>query len=87
MTRALEYRYGIAANRDQFIHRLVQVLLVGLAIGMTRTVVPALAKSGFGVARGSFLPLASVTLPMFASGLLLLIFGAETRPALSKPLS
>lgn len=53
------HRYGITANRVQFIHQLVQVLLVGLAIGMTRTVVPALAESEFGVARGSFLLLAS----------------------------
>lgn len=59
MTLAPEYRYGIAVNRDQFIHQLLQVLLVGLAIGMTRTVVPALAESEFGVARGSFLLLAS----------------------------
>lgn len=70
MTRAPEYRYGIAANRDQFIHQLMQVLLVGLVIGMTRTVVPALAESGFGAARGSFLLLASVALLMLASGLL-----------------
>lgn len=55
MTHAADYRYGIAANRVQFVHQLVQVLLVGLAIGMTRTVVPALAESEFGVARGSFL--------------------------------
>jgi MFS family permease len=53
------FRYGIAANRTQFVHQLVQVLLVGFAIGMTRTVVPALAESEFGVARGSFLLLAA----------------------------
>ena len=34
-------------------------MLVGVAIGMTRTVVPALAESEFGLERGSFLPLAS----------------------------
>jgi len=53
------YQFGIAANREQFVHQLVQVLLVGLAIGMTRTVVPALAESEFGLARGSFLLLTS----------------------------
>ena len=47
--------HGIAENRAQFTHQLVQVLLVGFAIGMMRTVVPALAESEFGVARGSFL--------------------------------
>src|SRR5512145_3146245 len=56
---ATGYRYGIAVNLGQFVHQLVQVLLVGLAIGMTRTVVPALAESEFGVARGSFLLLAA----------------------------
>jgi MFS family permease len=34
-------------------------MLVGFAIGMTRTVVPALAESEFGLERGSFLLLAS----------------------------
>lgn len=56
---AQEHRFGIAENRGQFIHQLVQVLLVGFAIGMTRTVVPALAESEFGVARGSFVLLSA----------------------------
>lgn len=59
MSCATHYESGIAANREQFVHQLIQVLLVGLAIGMTRTVVPALAESEFGLARGSFLLLAS----------------------------
>lgn len=46
---------GIRENLTQFSHQLVQVLLVGFAIGMMRTVVPALAETEFGVARGSFL--------------------------------
>lgn len=46
---------GIRENLTQFTHQLIQVLLVGFALGMTRTVVPALAESEFGVARGSFL--------------------------------
>lgn len=46
---------GIRENLAQFSHQLVQVLLVGFAIGMMRTVIPALAESEFGVARGSFL--------------------------------
>jgi len=48
------YRYGIRDNFAQFTHQLVQVFLVGLTIGMTRTVVPALAESEFGVPAGSF---------------------------------
>lgn len=46
---------GIRENLTQFTHQLIQVLLVGFAVGMTRTVIPALAESEFGVARGSFL--------------------------------
>jgi MFS family permease len=48
---------GIRENLTQFTHHLIQVLLVGFAIGMTRTVIPALAETEFGVARGSFLAL------------------------------
>jgi MFS family permease len=56
---ATTYQFGIAENRNQFVLQLVQVLLVGLAIGMTRTVVPALAESEFGVERGSFVLLSA----------------------------
>lgn len=51
--------HGIRANFDQFVHQLIQVLLVGFALGMMRTVVPALAEHEFGVARGSFMLLTS----------------------------
>ncbi len=47
--------FGIRANLGQFIHQLLQVLLVGMTIGMMRNVVPALAESEFGVPRGSFM--------------------------------
>ena len=47
--------FGIHANRGQFLQQLLQVLLVGMTLGMMRTVVPALAESEFGVPRGSFL--------------------------------
>ncbi len=53
---------GIRENLAQFTHQLIQVLLVGFAIGMTRTVIPALAESEFGVARGSFLLLTAFVL-------------------------
>lgn len=51
--------YGIRRNLPQFLHQLLQVLLVGLTIGMMRTVVPALAESEFGVPRNSFMLLTS----------------------------
>ena len=47
--------HGLRENLGQVLHQLLQVLLVGLALGMMRTVVPALAEAEFGVARGSFL--------------------------------
>ena len=52
-----QYRFGIRNNLVQFAHQLLQVFFVGLTIGMTRTVVPALAETEFGVAKGSFLML------------------------------
>jgi len=51
------YTHGIRENLHQFLHQLAQVFLVGLTLGMTRTVVPALAESEFGVASGSFMML------------------------------
>ena len=54
--------HGIRANRQQFAHLLLQVLLVGLTIGMMRTVVPALAEAEYGVPRNSFVLLAAFVL-------------------------
>jgi MFS family permease len=47
--------FGIRANFGQFLQQLLQVLFVGMTIGMMRNVVPALAESEFGVPRGSFM--------------------------------
>jgi MFS family permease len=52
-------RHGIRLNLKQFLHQLFQVLLVGLTIGMTRTVVPALAETDFGLPKNSFVLLSS----------------------------
>jgi len=52
-------RVGIRANLAQVFQHLLQVLLVGMTLGMMRTVVPALAESEFGVPRGSFMLLAA----------------------------
>lgn len=57
-----DLRHGIADNLGQFLHQLFQVLLVGLTIGMMRTVVPALADSDFGVPKNSFMLLSSFVL-------------------------
>lgn len=48
---------GLRRHRGQVAQLVAQVFLVGLALGLTRTVVPGLAESEFGVARGSFVAL------------------------------
>jgi len=48
-------QFGIRANLAQVLQQLLQVLLVGMTIGMMRNVVPALADTEFGVPRGSFM--------------------------------
>jgi MFS family permease len=71
-----EHRFGIRHNLAQFSHQLVQVFFVGLTIGMFRTVVPALAESDFGVAKGSFMMLmAFVTAFGFVKGTLNFVAG------------
>lgn len=47
--------FGIRVNLGQFLQQLLQVLLVGMTVGMMRNVVPALAETEFGVPRGSFM--------------------------------
>lgn len=47
--------FGFRVNLGQVLHQLLQVLLVGMTIGMMRNVVPALAETEFGVPRGSFM--------------------------------
>ena len=50
---------GLDAARGQVAQLAVQVFLTGLALGLVRTVVPALSETEFGVARGSALALVS----------------------------
>ena len=74
--RAADFRYGIRANPGQFAHQLVQVLFVGLTLGLFRTVVPALAESDFGVTKGSFMMLtAFVTAFGFVKGAMNFVAG------------
>ncbi|MBN9315685.1 MAG: MFS transporter [Devosia sp.] len=49
------HQLGIRENLTPFLQQLLQVFFVGLTIGLQRTVIPALAESEFGVARGSML--------------------------------
>jgi MFS family permease len=52
-------QHGIKINRSQIIMQLIQVFLVGLTIGMTRTVIPGLADTEFGLVNQQFLLLTS----------------------------
>jgi len=68
--------HGIRHNLPQFLHQLLQVLLVGLTIGMMRTVVPALASEEFGVPRGSFMLLTTFVVAFgFVKGTLNFVAG------------
>ncbi|MDO8419059.1 MAG: MFS transporter [Rubrivivax sp.] len=68
--------FGIRVNLAQFLQQLLQVLLVGMTIGMMRNVVPALAESEFGVPRGSFLLLVALVVAFgFVKGAMNFIAG------------
>jgi MFS family permease len=71
-----EYTHGIRENLHQFSHQLAQVFLVGMTIGMMRTVVPALAETEFGVAKGSFMMLTAFVVAFgFVKGVLNFVAG------------
>lgn len=68
--------HGIRANPGQFLHQLLQVLLVGSTIGMMRTVVPVLAESEFGVPRQSFMLLTAFVVAFgFVKGVMNFVAG------------
>ncbi len=46
---------GLRYNRLQVIHWLLQVLFVGLILGITRVTIPALAEQEYGIAADSYL--------------------------------
>ncbi len=76
MATVEHYQFGIRVNLHQFGHQLWQVLLVGLTLGMMRTVVPALAESEFGVPKGSFLLLVAFVIAFgFVKGILNFVAG------------
>ncbi len=69
-------RFGIRANLGQVLQQLLQVLLVGMTIGMMRNVVPALAESEFGVPRGSFMLLVAFVVAFgFVKGVMNFVAG------------
>ncbi len=76
LDRVMHYEHGIRRNLAQFLHQLLQVLLVGLTLGTMRTVVPALAESEFDVPKGSFLLLVAFVVAFgFVKGVLNFVAG------------
>ncbi len=72
----MNLQHGIRANLTQFLHQLLQVMLVGFTIGMMRTVVPALSESDFGVPKNSFMLLTSFVVAFgFVKGTLNFVAG------------
>ena len=72
----MDLQHGIRANLGQFLHQLLQVMLVGFTIGMMRTVVPALSASEFGVPKNSFMLLTSFVVAFgFVKGVLNFVAG------------
>ena len=68
--------FGIRANLGQVLQHLLQVLLVGMTIGMMRNVVPALAETEFGVPRGSFMLLVAFVVAFgFVKGVMNFVAG------------
>lgn len=54
MQQASALQHGIRVNLAQILQQLLQVFLVGLTIGMTRTVIPGLAETEFGLGDQQF---------------------------------
>lgn len=72
----MDLQYGIRVNLDQFLHQLLQVMLVGFTIGMMRTVVPALSEAEFGVPKNSFMLLTAFVVAFgFVKGVLNFVAG------------
>ena len=72
----MNLQHGIRANLTQFLHQLLQVMLVGFTIGMMRTVVPALSEFDFGVPKNSFMLLTSFVVAFgFVKGTLNFVAG------------
>ncbi len=55
----LALKHGFSAHKAQITLQLIQVFLVGLTIGMTRTVIPGLAETEFGLGKQQFFLLTS----------------------------
>lgn len=52
-------RLGLHHHRQQVSHLLLQVFFVGLTLGLTRTVMPGIAQSEFGIASDAFVLIAA----------------------------
>ena len=72
----ISYQHGIASNRVQFTHLLLQVFFVGMAWGVMRTVVPVLAETEFGMPEDAFILLSAFVITFgFVKGTLNFVAG------------
>ena len=72
----ITYQHGIASNRLQFTHLLLQVFFVGMAWGVMRTVVPVLAETEFGMPEDAFTLLSAFVITFgFVKGTLNFVAG------------
>ena len=70
------YQHGIASNRLQFTHLLLQVFFVGMTWGVMRTVVPVLAETEFGMPEDAFTLLSAFVITFgFVKGTLNFVAG------------
>ena len=72
----ITYQHGIASNRLQFTHLLLQVFFVGMTLGIMRTVVPVLAETEFGKPEDAFTLLSAFVITFgFSKAILNLVAG------------
>lgn len=70
-------QHGIRANLPQVLLQLLQVFLVGLTIGMTRTVIPGLAEQEFGLGGQQFFLLTTFVVTFGAVKALMNLFAGR----------
>lgn len=78
--------YGLHRHKPQIFQQLLQVLWVGLTLGLMRTVIPALATEEFGLPAGSFALLATFVVAFgFVKGTLNFVAGRLSEKMGRKP--
>lgn len=77
-------QHGLRANLSQVLLQLLQVFLVGLTIGMTRTVIPGLAEKEFGLGGQQFFLLTTFVVTFGAVKALMNLFAGRLSDKLGR---